>query len=104
MSETSYYLTLGELTQSVRLSTETVITIVECGIVDPRGEQPQQWLFEPQMVQMIQRACRLQRDLELDWPAVALALELIEDLERLREENQRLRRQLAALMELDVDA
>ena len=104
MSESSYYLTLTELTQSVRLSTDTVITIVDCGIVEPRGEQPQQWLFEPQMVQMIQRACRLQRDLELDWPAVALALELIEDLERLREENQRLRRQLAALMELDVDA
>jgi chaperone modulatory protein CbpM len=104
MSETSYYLTLTELTQSVRLSTDAVITLVDCGIVAPRGDQPQQWLFEPQMVQMIQRACRLQRDLELDWPAVALALELIEDLERLREENQRLRRQLAALMDLDVGA
>ena len=102
MSETSYYLTLGELTQSVRLSTESVITIVECGIVDPRGEQPQQWLFEPQMVTMVQRACRLQRDLELDWPAVALALELIEDLQQLREENQRLRQQLGTLMELDA--
>ena len=102
MSETSYYLTLTELTQSVRLSTETVITIVECGIVDPRGEQPQQWLFEPQMVRMVQRACRLQRDLELDWPAVALALELIEDLQQLREENQRLRQQLGTLMELDA--
>ncbi|MDH5172619.1 MAG: chaperone modulatory protein CbpM [Gammaproteobacteria bacterium] len=93
---------MGELTQSVRLSTETVITIVECGIVDPRGEQPQQWLFEPQMVTMVQRACRLQRDLELDWPAVALALELIEDLQQLREENQRLRQQLGTLMELDA--
>ena len=102
MSETSYYLTLTELTQSVRLSPETVITIVDCGIVEPRGDQPQQWLFEPQMVKMIQRACRLQRDLELEWPAVALALDLIEDLHRLREENQRLRRQLARLMDLDV--
>jgi chaperone modulatory protein CbpM len=104
MSETGYYLTLGELTQSVRLSAETVITIVECGIVEPRGEQPQQWLFEPQMVRMVQRACRLQRDLELDWPAVALALELIEDLQQLREENHRLRQQLATLMELDAGA
>ncbi len=104
MSETSYYLTLTELTHSVRLSPDAIIALVDCGIVAPRGDQPQQWLFEPRMVQMIQRACRLQRDLELDWPAVALALELIEDLERLREENQRLRRQLAALMELDVDA
>ena len=102
MSETSYYLSLTELTQSVRLSPETVITIVDCGIVEPSGVQPQQWLFEPQMVKLIQRACRLQRDLELEWPAVALALDLIEDLHRLREENQRLRRQLARLMDLDV--
>ena len=102
MSETSYYLTLTELTQSVRLSTDTVVTIVDCGIVKPRGEQPQQWTFEPQMVKLIQRACRLQRDLELDWPAVALALDLIEDLQQLREENQRLRRQLSILMDLDT--
>jgi chaperone modulatory protein CbpM len=102
MSETSYYLTLSELTQSVRLSTDTVITIVDCGIVEPSGEQPQQWLFEPQMVKLIQRACRLQRDLELDWPAVALALDLIGDLQQLREENQRLRRQLDILMDLDT--
>lgn len=102
MSETSYYLTLTELTQSVRLSTDVVITIVDCGIVAPRGEQPQQWLFEPEMVKQIQRACRLQRDLELDWPAVALAMELIEDLQQLREENQRLRRQLSILMDLDT--
>jgi chaperone modulatory protein CbpM len=102
MSETSYCLTLTELTQSVRLTTDTVITIVDCGIVEPRGEQPQQWLFEPQMVRLIQRACRLQRDLELEWPAVALALDLIEDLQQLREENQRLRRQLSVLMDLDT--
>jgi len=99
MSETRYYLTLSELSQSVRVSTDTVVTIVECGIVEPRGNRPQQWLFEPQMVGLIQRACRLQHDLELDWPAVALALDLIEDVHKLREENQRLRRQLDALIE-----
>ena len=31
MNETSCYLTLTELTQSVRLSSETIITIVDCG-------------------------------------------------------------------------
>lgn len=101
MSEITYYLTLTELTQSVRVSTDTIVSIVDCGIVEPRGDQPQQWLFEPQMVQLVQRACRLQRDLELDWPAVALALDLIEDLQRLREENQRLRRQLACMMDME---
>lgn len=100
MSETSYYLTLTELTQCVRLSTDTITTIVDCGIVEPRGARPQQWQFEPQMVPLIQRACRLQRDLELDWPAVALALELIEEVKQLRGENERLRRQLACLMDV----
>jgi chaperone modulatory protein CbpM len=101
MSETSYVLTLTEVSQSVHLNTESLVAIVECGIVEPRGDQPEQWLFEPQMVMLIQRACRLRRDLELDWPAVALALDLIRDLQGLREENQRLRRQLAAMIELD---
>lgn len=104
MSETGSYLTLTEVTRSVRLSADTIVTIVDCGIVEPRGEQPNQWRFEPQMVALMQRACRLQRDLELDWPAVALAMDLIEDLQRLRNENQRLRRQLAALMELETGA
>ena len=104
MSETVSYLTLTEVTQSIRLSADTVVTIVDCGIVEPQGERPNQWLFEPQMVALMQRACRLQRDLELDWPAVALALDLIEDLQRLRNENQRLRRQLADLMELEAGA
>lgn len=102
MNETSYYLTLTELTQSVRLNTETIVAIVDCGIVEPIGDRPQQWQFEPQMVKLIHCACRLHRDLELDWPAVALALDLIEDLHRVREENQRLRRQLARLMDLDA--
>jgi len=102
MSETSYYLTLEEVSQSVRLSAETVITIVGCGIVEPRGEGPQDWLFGPSMIRALRRASRLQRDLELDWPAVALALDLTEQLQQLREDNLRLQQQLARLMERDI--
>jgi chaperone modulatory protein CbpM len=101
MSETIYYLTLTEVTQSVHLSTDTVITIVEQGIVEPDGRQPAEWRFEPSMLATLQRAVRLQRDLELDWAGVALALELIEELQQLRCDNERLRCQLASLIELD---
>ncbi len=102
MSETGNYLTLAEVTRSLSMDAETVATVVNCGIVEPRGGQPNEWLFEPQMVTLIQRAIRLQRDLDLEWPAVALALDLIEDLQRLRQENQRLRQQLEVLMDLEV--
>jgi chaperone modulatory protein CbpM len=95
-------LTLTEVSQCIHLSVETVITIVDHGIVQPRGHQPQEWLFEPDMLGTLRRASRLQRDLELDWEAIALALELIGEMEILREDNQRLRRQLACLLDVDT--
>lgn len=101
MNETRYYLTLTEVSQCVRLSADTVIAIVENGIVEPEGSGPGDWQFDSGMLQTVRRATRLQRDLELDWAAVALALSLTEELQALREQNRRLRRQLALLMELD---
>ena len=75
MSEYANDLTLTEVSQCIHLSVETVITIVDHGIVQPRGHQPQEWLFEPDMLGTLRRASRLQRDLELDWEAIALALD-----------------------------
>ncbi|MEM8562229.1 MAG: chaperone modulator CbpM [Pseudomonadota bacterium] len=97
-------LTLGELASATKVSAETLVTMVHCGIVEPEGEGPEHWLFTSTMVPVIQRAGRLQRDLELEWPAVALALDLMADLQRLRDENKLLRRQLNALMALDSSA
>ena len=37
MNETVYYLSLSEITLCARVSEETVVTIVEQGIVEPRG-------------------------------------------------------------------
>jgi chaperone modulatory protein CbpM len=101
MSEINYYLTLQEVTQCARLSVDTVITIVEHGIVEPEGRQPDEWRFDPGMLGTLQRATRLQRDLELEWEAIALAVRLIEEAQSLRSENLSLRRQLAQLIEAD---
>ena len=56
-------------------------------IVVRRGEQgpaPEDWHFPGPQVRRAQRAARLMRDLELDLPATALVLELLEEVERLR--------------------
>ncbi len=97
MNERNYFLTLTEVTHCVHLSVETVITIVDCGIVEPRGQSPQDWQFEPQMLAVLRRATRMQQDLELDWAGTALALSLIDQVQQLRNDNQRLRHQLRAL-------
>jgi len=101
MNEPGYYLTLTEISQCIHLSAETVTTIVAHGIVEPRGEQPQEWLFEPDMLGTLRRAIRLQQDLELDWAAIALALSLIDEVHALRDDNRRLRQQLACLLETE---
>jgi chaperone modulatory protein CbpM len=46
------------------------------------------------MISTARRAMRLQRDLQLEWSAVALVLELLEDRDRLRVENAMLQRRL----------
>jgi chaperone modulatory protein CbpM len=99
MSETRSIYTLREITVCTRLSTETVKTIVEFGIVTPRGKSPEEWQFDAYMLATLRRACRVQRDLELDWAGTAVALDLIGELEQLREDNARLRRQLERLGE-----
>lgn len=71
-----------------------VYAIVEHGIVQPEGESPQEWLFDLEMICTAKRALRLQRDLHLDWSAIALVVSLVEERDRLRNDNQKLQAQL----------
>ena len=87
---------LEGLCEVTKLPSDIVIEIVEQGIVDPAGECPQDWVFNTQMISVTKKAVRLHRDLDIDWPGIALAISLIDEIELLREENrsllQRLRR------------
>ena len=71
-----------------------VYAIVEHGIVEPEGDSPQEWLFDLEMICTAKRALRLQRDLHLDWSAIALVVSLVEERDRLRNDNQKLQAQL----------
>ncbi len=92
MSEYNISMTVVEVCQCARLPLDALVEIVETGIVEPKGSSPQEWLFDSQMVVVIQKAHRMQRDLETDWNGVALALALLEELRSVRAENDRLRR------------
>jgi len=94
MSEIDFEMTVIEVCQCVRLPLESVVEIVETGIVQPAGKRPDDWVFDTQMLAILKKAQRLQRDLEIDWNGVALALGLMEELEAVRAENTRLRQLL----------
>jgi len=76
-----------------------VYAIVEHGIVEPEGSSPQDWLFDLDMICTAKRALRLQRDLQLDWSAIAMVLTLLEERDRLRNDNQKLQAQLQRFLQ-----
>ena len=68
--------------------------IVEHGIIEPQGRAPDAWRFEDYELVIAKRAAKLHQELELEWEGVALALQLVEEVQQLRAENRRLKQQL----------
>ncbi len=85
---------IHEVCQAAEISSIQVLEIVEHGILVPLGESPEEWVFDVTMLCLLKRASRLHFDLELDWPAIALILELLDDRDRLLNENSHLQQRL----------
>ncbi len=88
------YFSFQELCTVTALPSQTIIEIVDHGIIEPEGTDPETWLFNTQMVVVTRKALRLHNDLEIDWSGIALAISLLEELEEIRHENQQLKAQL----------
>ena len=57
---------------------------MEEGVIEPLGREPRAWRFEAVCVRRVSRAQRLRRDLGVNLAGAALAVELLEELDRLR--------------------
>lgn len=88
------FLDMEELCQATELPTAVVVEIVTHGIIEPQGEEPTLWRFDALMVTRVRKACRLRRDFDLDWPGIALALQLLDQLEEERRRNAYLQQRL----------
>jgi chaperone modulatory protein CbpM len=77
-------LTLVELCQACSAPEEHVITWVLEGVLEPVGETPQDWRFTGQSLRRARLALWLTRDLEVNPPGVALALDLIDEIAALQ--------------------
>ena len=74
--------------------------LVNEGVLHADGDRPSGWLFTAASVDRVRRACRLRHDLELDFSGLALALDLMEERDRLRSEVDQLRNHLRMLMDV----
>jgi|ERR1017187_4903348 chaperone modulatory protein CbpM len=88
--EEEIHLTLVELCQACCASEEHVIAWVFEGVLEPIGEAPQDWRFTGQSLRRARLALWLTRDLEVNPPGVALALDLLDEIAALQARLQRL--------------
>lgn len=79
-------LTLSDLCRSCAVERERIIAFVEEGILTPKfvSSEQSEYRFLGSSVKRAARAVRLQRDLELNLAGVAVALDLLDEVERLR--------------------
>ena len=77
-------LTLEQLCHACGVHTDWVISLVEESIIEPQGDEIQVWRFSGDSLVRVRSAQRLQRDLGVNLAGIALALDLMEELENLR--------------------
>lgn len=63
------------------------------GVLSPMGSSPEDWRFSGESLKRAKTAAHLTHDLELNTPGVALALDLLDEISRLR--NQLVREKIA---------
>jgi chaperone modulatory protein CbpM len=79
-------LNLDELSRLCAVDRTYIVELVEEGVLSVVEVDASEWRFSGAALRRARTALRLQRDLEINLPGVALALELLEELEALRRE------------------
>ena len=77
-------LTLRQLCNACDVHAEYIIELVDEGFIEPSGIERSHWCFNGSNIRRVQKAKRLQHDLGINLAGIALALELIEEIEQLR--------------------
>ncbi|HRH88146.1 MAG TPA: chaperone modulator CbpM [Rubrivivax sp.] len=83
-------MSLLQLCQACGTERELVLQLVEHGVLEPEGEAPASWVFTGASLRRTRTALRLLRDLELNLPGAALAVDLLDEIARLQRELQAL--------------
>ena len=83
VEETTFF-TLEELSHASGKPNEWIVALVEEGVIEPVMNKQQDWLFKGYCLRRVRIVQRLESDLGLNLPGAALALQLLEEVEMLR--------------------
>ena len=81
--EPHFYLSLEEIITSYRISSETIIEIIEEGIIHVDDDNPETWQFDNESCRRIRLVLQLERDLGVNVAGSGLVLELLKEIDEL---------------------
>src|SRR5690606_40437215 len=92
--------TLREICERGNCHAEFVIKLVDYGIISPVVDvrEVRQWQFVVDALNRLQKAMRLQRDLKLNLPGLAVSLDLLDEVQDMRRGVSRLNQQFHQLL------
>ena len=76
--------TLHELCDACGVRRQLIVEMVDEGVIEPARAADTEWQFHGHALVRAQRALRLVRDLDVNWAGAALALDLLDEIERLK--------------------
>jgi len=77
-------LTLADVCSACTVEIDSIVALVDEGVLEPSGSELRQWRFSGAQLRRATAALRLQHDLGVNVAGVALALDLLDEIERLR--------------------
>lgn len=82
-------MTLAELARACRAAEAQLHVWVVEGVLQPSGDSPPEWRFAGASLRRARLAVTLTRELEINAPGVALALDLMDEIEALKSSLRR---------------
>jgi len=86
--EETVVLSVADLSRMMSVEERHIVELVEEGVISVLQIDASDWRFSGTALRRARIALRLERDLGVNLPGVALALELLEELEQLRRERK----------------
>lgn len=83
--------TLADLCRSCSVKVDFIEAMVEEGILEPTGKQGHHWCFHPSSLRRTRITMHLQQDLGVNLAGAALALDLLEHIEKVESQLRRMR-------------
>ena len=82
--------TLLEICQNCQAPAETIINLMEHGVINPsQGNKSSQWRFHQSALIRADKALRLKRDLGINNAGIALVLDLLDEVDTLHKQLKR---------------